>query len=204
MIARMCVALGLLFAALAASGAVSPDWAAAAEPRAQLLTGAEEREDRSWMLTAAVTRGGAIQSQQTVEFLQMIEFFGERLVPLGSAVTDSAGVASRLYKPTSNGLQLIVARYRGGGETVESEPFEIDVRGAAPALLGEGPVLPVMQALAFPVGFAVLILVWLALATILLRAMLGIARPAMQQAAKVIPKGSGRVDPESTGTSSTE
>lgn len=204
MIARRVIASVLFIAALTASGLVLPHGAAAADPPARLQTGAEEREDGSWMLAATVTRGGVVQSQQTVEFLQIVDFFGTRLVPLGSGVTDAAGVASRLYKPTSNGLQQLVARYSGGGETAESDLFEIEVTGAAPLLPSEGPVLPIIQAAAFPVGFGILILVWLALATILFRAILGIARPAVGQASDVIPMARGPVDPASTRTGSRE
>jgi len=202
--ARMLVALGLLVAALVASDLVLPGPAAAADPPTHLLASAEEREDGSWMLVATVTGGGAVQSQRTVEFLQIADFFGERFVPLGNAPTDAAGVASRLYKPTSNGLQRVVARYQTDGETVSSDVFEIQVSGAAPVLASEAPVLPTIQALAFPVGFAILILVWLALAAILLRAMFGITRSATQEVPYSIPKGSGPVDPESTRTSSRE
>lgn len=167
---------GLLLAAFTASSLMLPALAIGADPRVQLQTEAQQREDGAWMLVATVKRGGAVQSQQTVEFFQIVEFFGERSVPLGTAVTDAAGTASRLYRPRTNGSQQIVARYEGGDGLVESEPFEIVVAGVDPLLPGEGPVLPIIQAWAFPVGLAVLIIVWLGLATILLRAVLGVGR----------------------------
>jgi hypothetical protein len=143
---------------------------------AQLEIEAEPREEGAWMLRATLTRAGAVQSQASVGFFQQVEFFGDRWVPLGTAVTDAAGVASRLYSPTSNGDQLLVARFQADDGVVESERVGITVSGAVPFHPPEEPILPIVRAWAFPVGFVILVLVWLALAGILLRAVIGIAR----------------------------
>ena len=175
-VASMALAASLF--AISSLAVAGPAIAADPTPHLQLV--ADEREDGSWMLTATLARGAAVQSQQTVEFFQVVDFFGQRQVPLGSATTDAAGTASRLYTPTSNGPQEIVARHAGGAGTTVSEPVHITVSGAAPLIPGRGPVLPIVQALAFPVGAAILFLVWLALAGILVRAIHGIRRSAAE------------------------
>lgn len=175
-------AFAFVIFALALASLALPGRVAAADPPARLQFEAEQQDDGSWMLRATVTRGGAVQSQETVQFLQLVDFFGERWVPLGTAVTDAAGVASQPYSPTSNGIQRLVARYAADDVTFESDPFEITVSGAIPAIPEEAPVLPVVRAWAFPVGAAILFLVWLALAVILLRAVIGIARPTPPRA----------------------
>lgn len=167
--------LAVMLVSTVAVALIVPARAGAADPVSQLQVRAEPRED-AWMLVATVTRAGAAQSQAVVEFYQRVDFFGERWVPLGSALTDAAGVASRLYSPTANGEQVFVARHRAEDGLVESEPITISVSSAVPFHPHEEPVLPIVRALAFPVGLLVLVLVWLALVGILLRAVIGIAR----------------------------
>jgi len=146
----------------------------AGDPAPVLTLSAEERPDGDWMLRATLTRDGLPQSQQIVEFLQAVDFFAPRWVPLGSATTDTSGVASRLYSPTEDGVQQIVARHA----TSESAPIEIAVAGAVPAIPREPPALPIIRTWAAPIGAAVLIAVWLALAWILLSAVIGVRRSA--------------------------
>ena len=176
----------------------------AADPPARLQADAQQREDSSWMLRATVTRGGAVKSQETVLFLARVEFFGERWVPLGTAVTDAAGVASRLYSPTANGVQELIARFAASDGTFDSDPFEITVSGALPALSEEAPVLPIVRAWAFPVGAAILFLVWLMLAVIFLRAVIGIARPTSPQTSGSAPTRKGPVESSPQQPSSME
>jgi len=184
------VALALALAAILLVSLATPAAVAAADPPAQLRLEIEPGDDGSFTLRAALTRAGAVQSQETVEFLQRVDFFGERWVPIGTAVTDAAGVASRRYSPTSNGHQELIARFADGGGTIASDRVEITVSRAEPAIPAEPPVLPVVRAWAFPVGAAVLFLVWLLLAVILLRAVIGIARaPHMQATGAPSPVG---------------
>lgn len=200
---RIILAFALASAALAVA-IVNPGRVAAADPPAHLQFDAEPRDDGSWMLRATLTREGTVQSQETVQFLQRVDFFGERWVPLGTAVTDAAGVAARLYSPTANGAQTLIARLAASDGIVDSDPFEITVTGAVPAIPREPPVLPVVRAWAFPVGAALLFLVWLFLGTIFLRAVIGIVRPPAAQATNTAPprEGSGGSSPQPT--SSTE
>lgn len=198
------VAFLVALAALQFASVANPGKAAAADPPARLQFDAEQRDDGSWMLRATLTRAGAVQSQETVQFLRQVDFFGQRRVPIGTAVTDAAGVASLLYWPTSNRAQRLIARHAAEDGTFDSDPFDITVRGAAPAIPGEPPVLPVVRAWAFPVGAAILFLVWLFLAVILLRAVIGIARPAPMQAPSTGSPDHGRQEPSPQPTSSTE
>lgn len=195
---------GLFLAAMAVASLSLPTSVAAAGPAAQLQVEVQERDDGYWTLRATLTRGGALQSGQAVDFYQVLDFFGERRVPLGSAVTDAAGVASRIYSPTSNGAQQILARYSAEDGTFESDLFQITVSGAVPVIPEQGAVLPIVQALAFPVGAAVLALVWLALAWIFLRAVVGVGRPAAAEASKTAPMREGPIDPIPQETRNTE
>ncbi|MDH4334793.1 MAG: hypothetical protein OEW24_05975 [Chloroflexota bacterium] len=187
-------ALAAIAVALAFSSLAIPAPVVAADPPARFQTDAEQRDDGSWMLRATLTRAGAVQSQQTVEFLQKVDFFGERWISLGSAVTDSAGVAARLYSPTSNGLQHLVARLAAGDGTFDSDVFDITVSGAVPAIPEGEPNLPIIKMWAFPVGAALLFLVWLALAVIFFRAVIGIARPTRAQATGHAPTREGQAE----------
>lgn len=188
--------------ALVLAGLALPGQVAGADPPARLQVDAEQRDDGAWMLRATLTRGGAVQSQQTVQFLQLADFFGERWVSIATGLTDAAGVASQIYSPTSNGVQRLVARYVAADGTFESDPLEITVSGAVPAIPGEAPVLPIIRAWAFPVGAAILFLVWLVLAVILLRAVIGIARSAPAQATISAPTREGPTEsiPQQTGS----
>lgn len=201
---KVLLAFALASAALAIASATNPGQVAAADPPARLQLDAESQDDGSWMLRATLTRGDAVQSQETVQFLQGVEFFGERWVPLGTAVTDAAGVASLLYSPTANGVQELVARLTASDGTIDSDPFEITVRDAVPAIPEEPPVLPIVQAWAFPVGAAVLFLVWLALAVIFLRAVIGIARPTIPRSIRGGPPIEGPATSSPHQSSSTE
>lgn len=164
---------------------------AAAEPPPRLEVVAEQEDDGSWMLRATLMRGGLVQSGQTVEFLQQVDFFGERWVSLGTATTDAAGFASLLYSPTSNGVQHLIVRYQTSDGRYESPTVEITVSGANPAIPEEAPVLPIMRVWAFPVATVVLLVVWLALAGILFSAVIGIARSRQGRATHGIPAGQG-------------
>jgi hypothetical protein len=197
-------ALVLVGSAIAPASLALPGQVAAADPPARLQLDAEQRDDGSWMLRAKLTRAGTVQSQQTVQFLQRVDFFGERWVPLGTAVTDTAGVASRLYSPTANGVQELIARLAASDGTFDSGPIEITVSGAVPAVPAEPPVLPVVGAWAFPVGAAILFLVWLSLAVIFLRAVIGIARPISGRSTPGAPTREGRMESSFQETSTTE
>lgn len=188
---KALVAFVFVTSALVLASLALPGHGVAADPPARLQVDAELRDDGAWMLRATLTRGGAVQSQQTVEFLQLADFFGERWVSIATGLTDTAGVASQIYSPTSNGVQRLVARYIAADGTFESDPFEISVSGAAPAIPREAPVLPIIRAWAFPAGAAVLFLVWLVLAVILLRAVIGIARSTPVRATSAAPTREG-------------
>lgn len=201
---KALVAFVFVTSALVLASLALPGHVAGADPPARLQVDAELRDDGAWMLRATLTRGDAVQSQQTVEFLQLADFFGERWVPIATGLTDAAGVASQIYSPTSNGVQRLVARYVAADGTFESDPLEITVSGAVPAIPGEAPVLPIIRAWAFPVGAAILFLVWLVLAVILLRAVIGIARSTPVRATSAAPTREGPTESIPQQTSSTE
>jgi len=201
---KVLLAFALASAALAIAGATNPGRVAAVDPPARLQLDAEAQDDGSWLLRAKLTRGGTVQSQQTIQFLQRVDFFGERWVPLGTAVSDAAGVASLLYSPTANGDQELLARLAASDGTFESDLVGITVRDAVPAIPEEPSVLPIVRAWAFPVGAAVLFLVWLALAVIFLRAVIGIARPTIPRSIRGGPPIEGPATSSPHQSSSTE
>jgi len=193
---KIQVACALATGAFVIAGFASLAPVAAADPPARLEVVAEQEDDGSWMLRAMLTRGGLVQSGQPVEFRQQVDFFGERWVYLGTAVTDAAGFASLRYSPTSNGVQRLVARYEAGDVRYESPAVEITVSGAIPAIPEEAQALPIMRVWAFPVATVVLLLVWLALAGILLGAVIGIAqsRPGRETHGAPAGRGASRGD----------
>ncbi len=142
--------------------------------------------DGTWLLTSSVTGpdGGAL-SQATVTFAAATEFFGERWVPLGTAVTNTSGTASLAYSPTWNGSQTLVARMRGGDGEQVSEPISIEVSGALPGIAQERPDLPIVRAWALPIGVGVVVAVWVVLGFLFLFAVIGVAR--RQTHAQAIP-----------------
>lgn len=201
---RRVAVLAAIVGSAALAGLAFPARVDAADPPGQLQMAAEPREDGTWMLAAGLTSDGAPQSQVEVQFFEQVNFFGDRWVPLGTAVTDAAGVASWLYSPTSDGDQVLVARSMAEGGRVESDPVTITVSGAVPFHPPEEPLLPVVRALAFPVGLVILVLVWLTLAGIFLRAVIGIARSAAADGGSPVPLRGGPSDHQTPQPRNTE
>jgi hypothetical protein len=164
------LAIGFAFAL-----ALQPGPVAAAGPAVQVQ--ADPGDAGTWQLQATVTGAdGKAQSQAAVTFVAATDFFGERWVPIGSALTDTSGRATVVYTPTWNGEQRLVARVSGVEGARASEPIVIEVSGALPGIASEPQDLPIVRAWALPIGVAVVVLVWLVLAFIFLSAVIGIAR----------------------------
>jgi hypothetical protein len=172
----------LVACAAAAFLTLRPGIAEAAEPNVAVT--ATPADNGTWLLAARVsTPDGDAASQVSVTFTAATEFFGERWVPVGTAVTDTSGTASLIYTPTWNGAQTLVAVAAGADGTVASQPIVIEVRGAIAAVPAEPPALPIVRSWALPIGAAVVIAVWIVLAFPFLKAVVGIARrPALSTA----------------------
>jgi hypothetical protein len=160
--------------------------ARAADP--QVTVEAAAADDETWRLSAKVTADdGAARSQVSVTFSVATEFFGERWVPVGTAVTDTSGTASLIYTPSWNGAQTLVARASAPDGVQLSEPMVIDVIGALPAIAPEPDDLPLVRAWALPIGVAVVVAVWVVLALLFLSAVIGIARRSGPEPAPAFP-----------------
>lgn len=157
-------------------------------------------DDGTWRLTSSVTASdGRALSQTAVTFTAATEFFGERWVPIGTAVTDTSGTASLVYRPTWNGAQTLVARTSGTDGPQTSEPITIEVTGALPGIAQEREDLPIVRAWALPIGVGVVVAVWVVLAFLFLSAVIGIARrPKHAQAIQGPPGVDARHPVEST------
>jgi len=165
------LAVGIALGALV----LQPGIAGAAGPGLRLQ--ADAADAGTWRLQATVTGAdGTAQSQVAVTFMAATEFFGERWVPIGNALTDTSGTATVIYTPTWNGEQRLVARVSGVEGADESEPIVIQISGALPAIASEPQSLPIVRAWALPIGVAVVVLVWIVLAFLFLSAVIGIAR----------------------------
>jgi hypothetical protein len=176
------MAMALALAALS----VQANAALAADP--QVTIAAVDADDGTWRLSAKVTDGdGAAQSQISVTFTAATVFFGERWVPLGTAVTDTSGTASLIYTPSWNGAQTLVARAGTPGGVRLSEPMVIDVIGALPGIALEPDDLPLVRAWALPIGVAVVVAVWVVLAFLFFSAVIGIARRSGPEPALAFP-----------------
>lgn len=182
------LSVGLALSALLAQ----PEGTRGAEPPVTLE--ATALDDGTWRLTSSVraSDGGAL-SQIAVTFAAATEFFGERWVPIGMAVTDTSGTASLVYSPTWNGSQVLVARTSGNGGVQVSKPVSIEVNGALPGIAREREDLPIVRAWALPVGVGVVVAVWAVLAFLFLSAVIGIARRPTNTEAIPGPAPDGRV-----------
>lgn len=97
-----------------------------------------------------------------VRFFVEAELAGTRgLMEIGSAVTDSRGVASLVYAPTFPGEQRLTARFEGVGLYAESEgTARLDVPDAVPAYTSGPPGLAPLPRLAAAGLVALVLGVW--------------------------------------------
>jgi hypothetical protein len=75
----------------------------------------------SVVLAAKLLGQGQPVAGEPVTFYVVTTVFGERLMMIGSALSDATGTASLLYRPTWSGDYTVVARFAGGGELGASE-----------------------------------------------------------------------------------
>lgn len=136
--------------------------------------------DSSWQLQARLTdTAGAPVGGSTVQFAAQETFMGASVaVPIGTATTDTTGIASIRYVPTWNGPQVLEAT-ASGSAAASSAPVTIEVSGALSAIPLEAANLPTISAVAGPAAVVLALTVWLALALTLLYTVLGVARPEL-------------------------
>lgn len=132
------------------------------------------------------TEDGKPVSGQAIEFLVPVELFGDREAFVGSATTDSTGVATLGYQPAQLGRQVIVARFTGGsGYATSDARTEIQVGEVVPAIKAEP--LPFAELRDWlPFGMVALVLVvWGVLLNVFLGTVWAIRRAASTRSVKV-------------------
>ncbi len=172
-LSRLTRAAALAIVALVLTAAASP--AFAADPTIRL--DASAGDGNSWVLTAQVddASGNAV-SNANVDFAVQVSFMGsDRMVTIGSAITDTSGAASIEYVPTWNGHQVLTATVHGSAAA--SDPAEIDVSNATPVIPPDPPTLGLLRTVTPPVVVLVVLCVWLLIGGTFLYAVLGVARP---------------------------
>jgi len=121
----------------------------------------------SVVLAAKLLDEGQPLAGEPVSFYVVTTVFGERLMIVGSALSDATGTASLLYRPTWSGDYTVVARFAGVGEHGPSEvTFHFEANDVEspyhPAEFGIDPIrtwLPVfvgavLLTVLFVLGFA--------------------------------------------------
>jgi hypothetical protein len=182
-------------AILAALGALALAWSMSGAARAEgpaggpvptVLRGVtltDQVEGRSTMTLSAKlsAEDGTPSRGEPVVFSEISTVFGERLMTLGSAMTDATGTAALPYEPTWGGEHTVVVRYGGGSEyTPAQTTFRFN--SVAPPHLHENAKFGLATPRQFaPLGAGLAVLaVWGILGLVVLRTVLGIsaAEPA--------------------------
>ena len=113
--------------AVAAPTNVTVNPAAPASARGQLAVSAR-----------LATADGKPLSSQEIDFYVPVELFGSREAFIGTATTDSTGLATLGYQPSQVGPQRIVARFVGSPDYAASEAgLDIQVKEVAPVYRDE-------------------------------------------------------------------
>lgn len=123
-------------------------------------------------------------------FYELSTVFGERLMMLGSAMTDTTGAASLPYQPTWKGQHTVVVRYAGDAARAPSQTV-LRFDSTAPPHMHENASFGLATPRAWaPLGAGLAVLaVWGVLGLVLVRTVLGIATaPAAASAAPVLTR----------------
>jgi len=145
---------------------------------------AGETEHESVVLSAQLqSDGGAVGGLQ-VTFYIVTTVFGERLMKVGEALSDTTGIVSVVYRPTWTGDHTVVAQFNGSGEYAPAKTsFHFDAKVAESAYEpAEFGLAPIRGALPFAVGLAVLV-VWGSLGFALVNTIMGIRSAATAELA---------------------
>jgi len=123
-----------------------------------------------------------------VTFYELSTVFGERLMELGEAMTDTTGTAALVLEPAWPGEHSIIARY-GGGEGLEPAQATLLLQTDAPPNMHENAEFGLEQPRKWaPFGFGLLVLaVWGVLGLVMVRVVLGIAADAPAPAPSAVP-----------------
>lgn len=165
------VALGVAIAggpAMAAEPAVSAGVQVAFEEPATTEGGVS-------VTVVLTTADGEPIPRQPVDFFVTPDFFGDRSLPLQTAITNAAGEATITYAPTWNGAHRLTASFAGDGLYQAGEGNAVlTVSGLPTSHESEPAALGAIRQWAGPGAVAGTIIVWLLLAGVLFRVGWGI------------------------------
>lgn len=174
--------LGLLLALAPSVSARAAGPSDAREPMLlRGLTLSDQRGPHSTVtLSALLTSAeGKPARAEPVVFFEMSSVFGERLMNLGTSVTDATGAASLPFEPTWPGEHTIVARFGGDGEFAPAQStfrFSSDAPPHVHENAKFGLELPRQYA---PIGAALAVLgIWGVLGLVVMRVVRGIMAEA--------------------------
>lgn len=128
------------------------------------------------ILSATVaTANGKLLNNRTVDFYQQVDLMGPRKAYIGSAVTDSTGVAALRYESAQSGEQDLLATFAGTAEFSGQEAAKrVSLAESGSPFKGEPlPLASVGRSLAIAVGLLGLA-VWIVLLGIFARTVIGI------------------------------
>ncbi|MBI5288617.1 MAG: hypothetical protein HY873_06560 [Chloroflexi bacterium] len=146
-------------------------------------------EDGGAMLSARLSaEDGRPLGGARVTFYELSTVFGERLMELGEAMTDTTGTAALVLEPAWPGEHSIIARF-GGGEGLEPAQATLLLQTDAPPNLHENAAFGLEQPRKWaPFGFGLLVLaVWGVLGLVMARVVLGIMADAPAPAPGAVP-----------------
>lgn len=134
-----------------------------------------ETTHESVVLSAQIESDGGPVGGMPVNFYIVTTVFGERLMKVGGAVSDSRGTASVVYRPTWTGDHIVVAHFDGAeGYAPAETSFHFDAKVAESAFEpADFGLNPVRRWLPLAVGVAVLA-VWVSLIYALVNTVMGI------------------------------
>ena len=166
------VALGLV----AGTGPTLADESSDATPVTATFQQAVARGDGGISVSVRLASAdGEPVARQPVEFFVTPDFLGERPVFIRAAVTNKDGVSSIIYEPTWEGEHRITAHYAGDDTHEPIEATSVLQLSGLP--LTDLPVedhLSPLRRWATPGAIAVVLVVWLILATVVFRVGWGI------------------------------
>lgn len=170
----------LLLAAFLAPVARAADRPAAeARPATLSLTVSAAPQNRVLLSAQLAGADGRPLSNREVHFYLQTSFFADRMMLLGSGITDTAGAVSQLFEPTWTGPHRFQVTFEGGeGYQPASTEATFDVSGLRkPAPTAAEPAgIPLVRQGTGLLALAMTAVVWAMLLLVVVRVGLGLSR----------------------------
>ena len=152
-----------------------------------LHVAASAKVEQGYVLTVHLhTSDGQPVNEDTVRFYQAVDFFGQREMLLGSAITDGQGNTSLTFLPARPGSYSIIARSTDKDHFTSAEGrTTFDATVAAPAYKAETIALSGFTKVVTAAVGAIVLAVWALIALALISTARGVRRGARD----LSPKG---------------